>query len=395
MAEYLKVLVSQRSYFSRYICSMISRQGLPLPPNHVPLSQHIVHRFASSSPMFDRTLVREINSASFSHSRGVIRGIATRVIAIPLTAKRKPRTVLGELQYLKKLENAGTKINFQNLSPKVLEWTRLNLNVTNREELINKYQEEYWYELTEAGQAKKPPSSKIPCTPAERQGLRRDVTPLLTRAPTAAQVSLGLVNMLCRLCTRYHSQWGMNKTITESQKKYVIPDPGAKIAVECEVCRRSSIDQNVRWWKSFPQYYVARTTRVCPTPGCSTYARALIPKDSSIPWHIGFLPWSTATMSRKALGEEYYYTSHGSLPQTLHVHCRRCGGKHVEDKRPRWFGDVDPTYLAPKWRCTRCATRACDFVPDDEKIRYATYGMFIDGIRSKKIRPRNNALEAQ
>ena len=304
-------------------------------------------------------IFREVESIYPCCSKRCFRGTATSSINIPLTVRtNKERTIVGMTRYLRKIEYGGTRIQFDDMPSRLLKWAKLNLNINNQEELITKYEKTFWYRPQNQSWIQPQLRSIVSgAYPAEGKSTirQRKILKHRTLLPSSIAITseapVGLATMLARLVNQYQGiKSDPGSKIRPSTTQYLIQDPGAVMAVECQVCRRPSIDRNVRWWKKFPEYYVAHSTLICPGSGCTGIPRWLVPRDGDILWR------SCTSQSLRVrtpvppetLVTESCKASHEGLPQIVHVHCCKCGSSHAKDEKPRWFGQKHPSYVCPR-----------------------------------------------
>lgn len=117
----------------------------------------------------------------------------------------------------------------------------------------------------------------------------------------------------------FYSVWGSRLGRAGGSPK-IIPfvvfrEPGYSVEVKCQGCgRRFPTDQEPRFWKTAPKWYIAYGTKVCRSSICGTKRRWLIPQDKIIPWIPGKMEYvNTIKRNPTWISKETMWADYGAL----------------------------------------------------------------------------------
>jgi len=294
------------------------------------------------------------------------------------------------------LEEDGALFSYESLPPSVLEWTARVLESKSEMDIKAKYHDTFW----EGGSKRdlkairdKWNDSDLPIQKKSRQrqtrGSMQSARDQIDTEDMISSENAGLIKMLDRLSrstlgSRTAQSYATSKTY--AYEEFLIRKPDLTMEVACEKCKRKSIDNVVRYWKTHPEYYVVHLTETCNTVGCTGFQRCLIPVDSSIPWVKGTtesLNVKKTMKGTKSSLDDYLSFSYGTLPESMTVHCKTCGGSQTVDEKPRWTGHDIQRYLCQIWTCSTCK-KPRHFVPVDDTV-YMYRGSADRDIKSGKM----------
>ncbi|KAL3424898.1 hypothetical protein PVAG01_04179 [Phlyctema vagabunda] len=325
-------------------------------PAQIPYSTKSMFNKSEKSPN-----ITTAASASTINTELAVANITQSLIRYDgTTTRRKQRKgPLATIEDMIALEASGSVFAFEELPPNILEWLQKDLGISNQDELRRSHRLQCLN--VDKGDLESIKNELKKVSTSEHQRCRHKTARTKVREDLLLAsdmiLDIGFPSMVEKLYRNYISSEMLRSAEVHSAEEYLIRKPGLFMEVKCQQCGRVRTDSSVRYWKTYPQYYVAYYSDRCPSLACFGHERYLIPVDPKVDWVKGrddFLRCKSTQKKRKSRLDDYFEYSYGDLPTEVEVHCAGCKGSKCIDDAPRWSAHNPPRFLVPIWTCAVC-----------------------------------------